>query len=605
MGNSEQNTSFPDAKQRYAVCESLFQKHAKNEGMNPVTIVAANIDGVVRKEMLQGREYYVVPAVLVQDQVLHNNLGSTYLPAFEITDEWAQKWNMAPVVVHGHPMLQGIPVSARSPEILESNGVGFVFKAYRAENNGVVQLKAEVWLEAARADAIAELKTILERLSSNQRVELSTGFVSQIEEKTGIHNGEQYTLVLRPDGADHLAIFTDKTGACSLDDGCGLGVNNKPEVVVDDLTPCEKKTLMQKVLDMAEKVLGTAKPAETPATAVNADAGTDARQNLRRLKAMDVSTVEIAKEVGMSISSVRAIERGDTVNLTQDVTDKLATLVNKKRKKAGMATKQHVGYAADMSDEDRRCMLADALFEKWGGPGRYVYIEAVYSDASEVVFCVRVENMLEGDDYQLFQVPYTMDSQGVTFGEPQTVTRKVVYEATNNTESIMTEAEKAAAAETARIANEKATEKAAAEKAELATNTAKQADEIVALKAALNKATETITEMAAAVKELKDVAAPAVAEREALRQDLVTKLAGNKACAFDRAELETMPLAQLQKINAMATGTNYAVRGVPAGQASNEEAEPEYMETTPYFADNGKDGKTKDQDSKGKKGDNE
>ncbi|KKL24321.1 hypothetical protein LCGC14_2416480, partial [marine sediment metagenome] len=177
-----------------------------------------------RVEELMGRDFLVVPAVLVQAQVLHNNLGASLMPRDAITDDWAEGWNNIPVVIHDHPTVRGVSVSARSPEILNMRGVGYVFHA-RAVSNGTTQLKAEVWLDMARAEEVSELNIIMERLRAGERVELSTGFQTAVEETAGTFNGEDFERVLRPMDPDHLAIFVDLTGACSVKDGCGLGVN--------------------------------------------------------------------------------------------------------------------------------------------------------------------------------------------------------------------------------------------------------------------------------------------------------------------------------------------------------------------------------------------
>jgi hypothetical protein len=177
--------------------------------------------GAGRDDEFMGRPHRVFPAVLVKSQVLQNNLGRTFLPADAITPAWAAIANMAPVLTL-HPEKRGQPVSGRDRAILNANGAGFLLNV-RAEGD---ELRGDVFIDAARAEAIADLRVILAKLEKGEPAELSTGFPVAIEETKGAHNGRDYDRVIRPIGFDHLAIFATATGACSLKDGCGLGVNH-------------------------------------------------------------------------------------------------------------------------------------------------------------------------------------------------------------------------------------------------------------------------------------------------------------------------------------------------------------------------------------------
>ena len=191
--------------------------------------IAVQAFGPGRTEQLMGREYRVFPAVLVRNQVLQNNLGRTYLPPEEITPEWAAGLNGAPVIVD-HPSKMGQPVSAKDPEILNARGIGFLFNGQAGPgSDGVLEVRADVWLEAARAAEVKELDVILAKLDRNESPEISTGFpLRGLEETPGAHNGKEYDRVLRPGGWDHLAVFADtKRGACSVKDGCRLNVNHE------------------------------------------------------------------------------------------------------------------------------------------------------------------------------------------------------------------------------------------------------------------------------------------------------------------------------------------------------------------------------------------
>lgn len=189
--------------------------------VNTIVRIAIHLKPQTSKTSVMGTDYVVFPAVLVREQVLNNNLGATYLPATELTGQWASTINASPVVID-HPSLRGTPVSARQPEILNKKGVGYVFNA-RVEGT---EIKADVYLDLLRKGKVEGFEAVLAKLENGEPVELSTGFPVAVSEQEGVFNGKAYTQILHPVGFDHLAIFHDKVGACSVKDGCGLGINH-------------------------------------------------------------------------------------------------------------------------------------------------------------------------------------------------------------------------------------------------------------------------------------------------------------------------------------------------------------------------------------------
>lgn len=227
MSSAEAQSSFPHTDQRLAFCEATYDRHA-HSGNQYVNLDVRTATCAARKQQFLGRQFRVVPAVLVRAQVLHNNLGTTYLPAEEITDDWAALWNGIPVLVGPHPAMRGVASSGRTPEIWNERGVGWIFGA-RADNDkdGVRRLVGEVWLDESRAGSVKGFEEVLDSLDRGKHVELSTGFPTQSDASMGVHNGETYELVLHPAGADHLIISTEMKGACAVADGCGLGANEE------------------------------------------------------------------------------------------------------------------------------------------------------------------------------------------------------------------------------------------------------------------------------------------------------------------------------------------------------------------------------------------
>ena len=553
---------------------SSFQPDTVSERL---LLIVAEAIGTSRIATLMGDEFRVVPAVLVQSQVLNNNLGATFLPAEEITAEWAEEWNGAPVVVHEHPTKRGVAVSAKDPEVLNSLGVGFVFNAKVDEVEGVRRLKAEVWLKLARAQQVAELQEILDRLDQGNPVELSTGFPTFIEDVTGVHNGLAFNMVLRPRGVDHLAIFAESIGACSVDDGCGLGVNKKEE-------------------DKNSEEGGSMDPVTTaaapPAVATQEAEGGAAPQELSAFNRF------------LSFFGFRRAAQNAE------------------------------------SDEDRRQLLLDALRNTFGGLGKWLWIEAVFSEDGYLVFDVENEN--PGGESGLFRADFTIDAENkVTFADPVPVRRRTVFEPVANEQAADTGnrgeqgenmnrenmiAALASAGPLPRVELEKlndcalkalhdaqataatgegaggsgtagnaagAPAPAAAPATAAAPAPAAQADTTpapavgdAALKAltdSINSLRQEVSGLKTQVEQQQEVLRPAAEERAQQRTELVQELSGNNRvlAVYSKESLEAMGFDELNRVRSLVRGESYAGRGGPRTTVGNRE--PQYAEPIPYY----------------------
>lgn len=214
MGDAESVADFPDEAQRAAFCYDTFERTEN------VTLATQAV-GPMRDGELMGRRMRIIPAVMVREQVLNNNLGATFLPADEIAAS-VDAWNGMPVVLR-HPTHNGTPVSARTEATLNARGLGIVLNA-RAEDGA---LKADLYLDVERMAAIPDAHEMLERFGQGQIGELSTGFNTRLERADGEYQGRRYSAIMRAIQPDHLALLPDERGACSVADGCGLGVNQE------------------------------------------------------------------------------------------------------------------------------------------------------------------------------------------------------------------------------------------------------------------------------------------------------------------------------------------------------------------------------------------
>ena len=86
--------------------------------------ITTNLTGIVRNETMEGREYLVVPMIMMVEGVLNGSSGSLYYPAEELS-KFAQVWNHKPVVVY-HPTMNGKALSACDQEIINTHKIGLI-----------------------------------------------------------------------------------------------------------------------------------------------------------------------------------------------------------------------------------------------------------------------------------------------------------------------------------------------------------------------------------------------------------------------------------------------------------------------------------------------
>lgn len=183
-------------------------------------LLIANQVGRIRYAKLGGRDYIVAPLSMLVPGVLPGSKGPLYYPP-DVVNRNPSAWNNIPIVVN-HPFGLDGPTSARDPEVLNKQGIGFVFKARK---NG----RAEGWFDVENTKRIEP--RIYKSLITNTPIELSTGLYTKHKARAGNYKGKPFDAVVVNMEPDHLAVLMDQTGACSLKDGCGVLINqngNKP-----------------------------------------------------------------------------------------------------------------------------------------------------------------------------------------------------------------------------------------------------------------------------------------------------------------------------------------------------------------------------------------
>ena len=183
---------------------------------------------LVRNDKMMGKDFTVVPMVMMVEGVLAGNCGPIMYPFKEMAVV-PQIWNSKPVVVY-HPEDNGVHGSACTPEELTVRAIGTIMNTKAVDG----KLTAEAWLDPERIDLIDS--RITEAIANKTTMELSTGLYMDVEDTPGKWNDVAYVGMASNFRPDHLAVLPDIEGACSIKDGAGfIRVNMKfKDIVIDN-----------------------------------------------------------------------------------------------------------------------------------------------------------------------------------------------------------------------------------------------------------------------------------------------------------------------------------------------------------------------------------
>lgn len=173
----------------------------------------------VETKYWQGKEYLVVPVVMMVEGVHSGSRGAIFHSAEELGKS-AGRWDGLPVTI-SHPQVGDEYVSANSEQILNDWGVGHISNS-RMEGD---KLRAEAWLDVQKLVALSP--ETLSAIKSGEVLEVSVGLYSDEDNIEGVWNDEEYSSTASNYKPDHLALLPGEVGACSVMDGCGVRVNKQ------------------------------------------------------------------------------------------------------------------------------------------------------------------------------------------------------------------------------------------------------------------------------------------------------------------------------------------------------------------------------------------
>lgn len=190
-----------------------------------LAFLTANAAAQYRREVFEGRDYYVCPVVMMTPGVHSGNEGPLLYNS-ETNEKFAFAWSNKPIT-DGHPKDEiGNVVPANNTTVLNKYKLGMLLNAYGEKGNQ----KAEAWLDVELCQK--KRPDILANLEAGKPMEVSIGLGRAIKPENGQLDGVNYIGVVDDYNPDHLAIMPPGVpAACGLGKGAGLLINGKSPIL--------------------------------------------------------------------------------------------------------------------------------------------------------------------------------------------------------------------------------------------------------------------------------------------------------------------------------------------------------------------------------------
>jgi hypothetical protein len=501
-----------------------------------------------RTESFMGEDHVIVPVVMLVEGVLQG-MGSV-APELALAGEFGKipdSWNGVPVVMN-HPVVDGNAVSANSPKILEDYQFGVIFNAKMKDK----KLIGEAWINTNRVKALkGEVASTMKRLEDGETVEVSTGLFTDLEEKQGKYNGEDYAGIWREVVPDHLAFLSAGVkGACSVEDGCG--------------TPRANQALEQTEPNHGWRFMST-KPEVTSNCSCG---GNQQSQQIQQNSVIDDGAAGTSGET--SQTSLQTFTDPNIESLEEAA--HWHFLSNKVFDKVGKLRLQ----AADGSllDYDTYKLLAKAIRKK--NPGMYTYVIGFTTE--KVVY----ENWCDGQGFVTYQCGYTVNKDGkVTLADDVEEVNLLTRIVPDNAQPAITgnssqEENQMSGSSEAPANNAPANNATQAATETVVTQTPNTNAAPVAPATTQEAAPRQMSQaeyLASLPPESREVIESGIRLHNEKKAGLIKALMDTKRCDFTEAELKTMSIDMLERMSKLSAAPSYEGQGGNATVTTNSEGE--------------------------------
>jgi hypothetical protein len=366
----------------------------------------------VKIQKHQGLPYLVVPVTMMVEGVHSGNHGPL-LHTMNDLGKFPESWNGIPVIIN-HPEVDGVSVSANSPDIVEKDVVGRVYNTFTEGS----KLKAEVWINEERL--FEKSPDVLEKINNGEELEVSVGVFTEEQEEPGIWNNEEYVSIARNHRPDHLAILPDAKGACSLKDGCGIRVNKNNEIMDVNATVTDMEGKRKELGMSVSEFYAVPKDPPSDSKLPIFDEAHVRNAMARFSQTQGLSTEEKAKARRKIIAKAKKFKI-DTTGFEKTNTNMEEELLSLRDELswAGYSISS-IGNNADAGYKEKMDAVNQALREK-DTNNSYSYLEELYDDT--LIYSV---SSLSGT--KLYKQSYKFSGGTVEFvGDAIEVHRKVDY----------------------------------------------------------------------------------------------------------------------------------------------------------------------------------
>lgn len=283
----------------------------------------SNENYIIRHTTHQGKPFIVVPVIMMVEGV-HRGSHGPLLHTIEDLGKFPGSWDGIPIVIDHPQDAEGNYVSANSPQIIDTRTVG---RVYNTSVDGT-RLRSEAWLNENDLRQISpDVFTALER---NEIIEVSVGVFTEDErlDTNRDWNGEEYNAIARNHRPDHLALLPGGTGACSVEDGCGVRANKKKGGNKSMDNKVEMEAKRKELQDAAFQTLRTSK-----------DAG------LYSSDLVDCADVGLMERLDVLRGKIDAMDTQDSIHFLREVFD--AYIIYESKLRVGGARLYKQNYQID------------------------------------------------------------------------------------------------------------------------------------------------------------------------------------------------------------------------------------------------------------------